>query len=210
MSFKSSILLVLIFIGLYSCKSSTKQAEAPGQPALSGEVKRLSDAIAEDNVLKGSAVGIAGERPAQWDRFMQLSKAATGKELVALTSHPNAVVRCYAFDALSKRPDIDPFPILLRHLSDTAPVSTLYGCLGGKEKAGDIFLEVLTTGMEGSPRYKLSQSQKATLDSILLFDKNISLRSKTNMLAALPPESKYYDRLREMVTVEQNMDALIP
>jgi hypothetical protein len=210
MSYKSSILLFLLLLALYSCKSSIRQAEAPAYPALPGSVDSLADALAKDNMLNSAAVGIAGVKTEQWKRFERLSRIATDKELVALTGHRNAVVRCYAFKALVKRQHIDPFPILLRHLSDTAYVSTLNGCSGVEQKAGDFFLERLTAGPEGSAGYRLTKSQKATVDSILIFDKNNSLDAKTALLLSLPPESKYYGRLRQMATVEQNMEALIP
>lgn len=210
MSCKSSILLILLLLALYSCKSGARQAEAPELPDLSGSVDSLSNAIAKHNMLNSAAVGIAGVKTEQWKRFERLSRIATDKELVALTDHRNAVVRCYAFEALLKRKHIDPFPILLRHLSDTAYVSTLNGCFGRERKAGDIFLEELTARANDPAGYRLTQSQKATVDSILVFDKNNSLDAKTALLLSLPPESKYYGRLREMATTEQNRNALIP
>jgi len=50
--------------------------------------------IADINELMDHAVGYAGHRPEQWDNFEALQNTATTDELIALTRHPNGVVRC--------------------------------------------------------------------------------------------------------------------
>src|SRR5688572_7417493 len=129
-------IILAILVELFACKE--KQDKLSSQ-----SISEIVKDIAKTNVLMGSAVGIAAERPRQWDRYEVLRSKATHKELLALTNDTNAVVRCYAFQALAERKINNLFPVILRHLSDTATVHTLYGCLGGSQKVGDFFLETI-------------------------------------------------------------------
>lgn len=92
-------------------------------------LKTLVADIAKENVLMGGAVGIDGGRSDQFNRFDLLRSNATDQELIALTDDTNAVVRCYAFQALVEKNYIDVFPIVISHLSDTAKIRMLNGCL---------------------------------------------------------------------------------
>jgi hypothetical protein len=108
------------------------------------QIKKIVEAIAEENVLKSKGVGIAGTRTEQWERFEKLQNEATAEELVELTDHPNAVVKCYAFQALVTRKQADVFSVLVEHLTDMATVNTFQGCLKGSEYTGDYFLDAVT------------------------------------------------------------------
>src|SRR5690606_15153443 len=85
---------------------------------ISKPVLELVKQIAEENILMDSAVGGAGMRPKQYDRFEKLKNKATLKELRMLTNHPNGVVRCYAIQGLIlKKENSDIFfSIIKKHL----------------------------------------------------------------------------------------------
>ena len=104
----------------------------------------------------GSAVYYGGIRPKQYDNFEKLKETATQRELIELTNHPNGVVRCYAFWALSKDKSVDLFQIILNHINDYELVKTQFGCIGGQEKVGDFFISYAT----------LDSIQEMELDSI--------------------------------------------
>jgi dTDP-4-amino-4,6-dideoxygalactose transaminase len=89
---QSTILIFAILVGLLACKGKQDKLS-------SASIIEITSDIAKTNVLMGGAVGIAGERPKQWDRYDVLRSKGTDKELLALTSDTNAVVRCYAFQA---------------------------------------------------------------------------------------------------------------
>lgn len=157
----------------------------------------------------GGAVGIAGERPEQWDRYEVLRSKATDRELLALTNDTNAVVRCYAFQALVTRSKTDIFPIVVQHLSDTTTVHTLYGCLCGLQKAGDFFLEAFTE-IRGNDKFEqFTEKQKAIIDSLLLFDNGSKLEARNKLLADIQSLEKYYKRIRQLATEENSKMAFV-
>ena len=166
-------------------------------------IQIIVDSMAKYNQLTSSGVGYAGIRTAQWERYENLSKTATLPELRALTHHKNAVVRCYAYDALTARRDTASFTILLAHLRDTAKVSTIFGCIISEETAGDYFLNTLTPYDSTDTGYKLSLKQKSIVDSILLFDKHIMLFAKYSLLYDLKPQTRYYNRVKEIALIEK-------
>src|SRR5689334_6569556 len=130
-----SFLSFAVVIILLACKGK-QEGISSGREALKAlglvhdtfSLKALVVDIAKTNVLMGGAVGIEGRRPEQWDRFDLLRVKATDKELIDLTDDTNAVVRCYAFQALAAKNYVDVYPIVLCHLSDTTTVHTLNGC----------------------------------------------------------------------------------
>jgi hypothetical protein len=91
---------LLLMIACSACKSDAQLIGKTQQPVLSKKLKTLLHKMAAENVLMGSGVGFAGIRPEQWDRYEKLSRMATDDQLLALTNDTNAVVRCYAFQAL--------------------------------------------------------------------------------------------------------------
>ncbi|MBI1183267.1 hypothetical protein GC194_03275 [bacterium] len=173
------------------------------------EIKRLVDGIAEDNIVKSSAVGIAGSQSDQWNRYISLKEKATNEELIALTDHTNGAVRCYSFQALATRKNINVYSILIRHLYDTALVTIFQGCLLGSETIGDYFLKVVTDPYNDGETCKLNEIERQKVDSILIFDKNIKLSARSDVLKILYPDEKYYKRVREIVTVEKDNYGLI-
>jgi hypothetical protein len=196
------ILIFAFLVGLFACKGK--------QDKLSSVlIKETIKDIAKTNVLMGSAVGIAGERPKQWNRFEVLLLKATDEELLALANDTNAVVRCYAFQALVTRSKTDVFPIVVQHLSDTTPVHTLYGCLGGSQKTGDFFLKTFTEIRGKYKSQSLTEKQKAIIDSLLLFDNGSRLEARDKLLAEIEPLEKYYKRIRHLATEENNKMAFV-
>jgi hypothetical protein len=190
---------MLLFV---SCKQTNSEKKV--EPVkIRPEIQIIVDSIAKYNQLNSSAVGYAGIRTVQWGRYEKLSKIATLPELRALTHYKNAVVRCYAYDALTMRKDTTAFSTLLAHLHDSAKVSTFFGCVISEEITGDYFLNTVTPHDSTDTGYKLSLSQKSIIDSILLFDRNINLNAKYNLLYNIKPQDKYYNRIRELALKEK-------
>ena len=136
---------------------------------VSPSVKKLTDSIAANNMLHSASVGLMGARTEQYKRYEQLQKSATTEELRALTDNNNAVVRCYAFQALVARKKTGVFAILV-----------------------------------------ISNKEKETIDSILVFDDRICLNAKAETIKHLAPEKRYYNRLRELFLAGHNEYAIIP
>ena len=196
------ILIFTLFLTLFSCKE--KQGKLSSVP-----LNEIVTEIANCNVLMGSAVGIAAQRPEQWDRYDVLRSKATDVELLALTNDTNSVVRCYAFQALVERNSTDLFPVVLRHLSDTATLHTLHGCIGGNQKTGDYFLEAVTEENGNHNFYRLNDKQRITIDSLILFGVGNKLEARDKLLSNLPPLEQYYSRIRQIAVDENNNIAVV-
>jgi hypothetical protein len=121
------------------------------------DVKTIVAKLAEGDRVEDVRIGIAGTLSMQWVRFEYLKKIASPQELVALTRHKNAVVRCYAFRALvDKKPD-KVFSVLLQHLHDTTMVTTQSGCTGLTMQTRAYFLMIAN----------LTPEQQAKLNRLL-------------------------------------------
>ena len=165
---------VLLFILLLSSLLSFSQDQYSDSQT-SKPVLELVKQIAEENVLMDSAVGGAGMRPKQYDRFEKLKNKATLKELRALTNHPNGVVRCYALQGLilNKENSDTIFSIIKKHLNDDEIIETFSGCIMEDQLVSDVFL--------GYTRYPLtyvnekpilSEKQTKDLDSLIIYNGN--------------------------------------
>jgi hypothetical protein len=176
---------------------------------LNTEVASVVKEIAKYNVVESESVGDGGGLSVQWRRFEKLNSIASDVELRALTNDTNAVVRCYSFHALALRKDSALFSILLRHLNDIKEVSTLSYDVGGADKVGDYFIDVLTPKYVDLRAYKLNTQQREKLDSILIYDKKIHLWAKEQLLSKLKPQPNNYERVREMALTERNSFAVV-
>jgi hypothetical protein len=72
-----------------------------------------------------------------------------------------------------------------------------------------IFINLVTPDYIDEKTYKLNQIQRGELDSILLYKKGINLVSKDALLHALKPETKNYNRVKEIALAEREPMAII-
>jgi hypothetical protein len=164
--------------------------------------------IEKINELMDRAVSVSGSRPEQFDNFSELQKNASKDELIALTNHPNAVVRCYAFWSLTYDPTSNLLPIVINHINDTTIVDTQFGCIGSRERAGDFMINVVTPKYIDLKSKKLSVTEADYLDSILVYTPN-KLYAKENAINRTRLTQKFYERVRELVLKENNQSALV-
>ncbi len=172
------------------------------------DLKKIVDGLEKGNRVEGSHIGEGGSPSKQWEKYEQLKKVATIDQLVALTDHKNSAVRCYAFQALATKRSDKVFSVLLKHLNDTSRVSTLSGCIEMLEFTGDYFVDVVTPNYIEVDIYKLNQTEKKTLDSILLNDKSIMISAKSSVLKNLKPTADNYARIRQLAKDDRNESAL--
>lgn len=172
------------------------------------DLKKIVDGIEKRNCVESSHIGEGGSPSDQWDKYEQLKKVSTIDQLVALTDHKNSAVRCYAFQALATKRSDKVFPILLKHLKDTAAVQTQSGCIVMTQFTGDYFVDVVTPNYIEIDIYKLNQTEKKTLDSILLNDKSIMISAKSSVLENLKPTANNYARIRQLVKDDRDESAL--
>lgn len=156
----------------------------------------------------GGAVYYAGIRPPQYDSFTELKNKATEDELVELTNHPNGVVRCYAFWALTYKPTAKLLPIVIAHIVDVSSVNTQFGCIGSSEKVGDFFVDLVTPKYVDFNSKKLTAAEYEYLDSVLVYTPN-KLYAKENAINRARKNDTTYKRLRQLVLTENNQSALV-
>lgn len=183
-----------------------------GQPgfnesALSPEVLAIVSRIAKTNSLMSAHVGIVGKRTKQYDDFEELARIAGHDALVALTDHPNAVVRCYAAWGLIRYRNVDVLPIVLRHLDDTACVRTHSGCIVSTEFVGDVMVDAATESRPESPG-ALDAGQRHMLDSVLMYRPN-RLVARRHVLDRVQPTAEMYPRIRTLAVDEGDPAALV-
>ncbi len=190
-----TILAVLLWFGVVlSLPGQTLLDSSAISPKTNAIVKKI-EAV---NTLMGSAVSYSGERPEQYDNFQELKENASIAELEKLTLHPNGVVRCYAFWALTYHYTVELLPIVLAHIDDSETVETLFGCIGGEQSVGDIFIEIATQEYD-TEQYSLTSAELATLDSILIYRfSDAGLYAFHRAMERIQPTEQHYARIHEL------------
>lgn len=203
---KTSVLTSIIFLILCSCSQEKKKTEFTHTSELSQKTQKIVSELIEYGEITGSAVGYSGEKPQQWDNFINLKKNATDQELLLLAKHPNPVVKCYAFDLLVEKRNKNSFNILKENLKDTTSVSKQYGCIGSMTRVNDYFIESISRPHPDNEY--ITESDKRTLDSLILFTPNLISDYKNRLIERIEPKEKYYDRIRELA-LKKNNSAII-
>lgn len=140
-------------------------------------IKRVTKRMAYVGILKCEMVGRAAYIPPQYLRFDSLRKQCSNTELQALLKHHAPVVRAYAFQALAERPEVDLFPLLLLHRSDTATFAQQCGCIGSKNTVVDAML----SDYRPSPQYnrdKLVSYRQEVIDRLEMKSSSRSNRER--------------------------------
>jgi hypothetical protein len=175
---------------------------------ISSQTEQIVLKIEKENWLMGSAVGNAGTRPKQFDNFTDLQSIAQQNELIELTNHPNGVVRCYSFWALTYDTSVNLLPILIKHIIDDENVTTMFGCIVSGEKVGDFFISLVTPQYVDLNSKKLTNSQFEYLDSILIYTPN-NLYAKENAISRAKQSESFYARARQLIRKENNQSAVV-
>ena len=197
--------IVLFALALYSC-APKKHKNNSGSIQ---DIESIVNQIAAGNMVTSSHIGVAGLPSSQWGLYKQLKDNATIEQLVALTEHKNAAVKCYSFQALVANRSDKTFPVLLKKLFDTSKIVIQSGCVITAEMIGDYFFGIVALKDADNKTYTLNPSERNIVDSMLLHNKNLPLASKFTALNNTKPTTGNYARIRELVLAERNESALI-
>jgi len=202
------IMLFLVAFFLFGCYGH--RGKLLNKNELSPEIKKIAEDISKYGIYTGKWVGYPYKsRSEQWDKFEILNDDAYDDELVILTEHSNVLVRCYAFLALANRNYKDLFPILIKHLSDISMMRCIEADIICSSRVGDFYFEVTKSKEDFSDAYKLNGKQSEIVDSILITNKNIILDSRRGLFYTIKPKKIFYERLKEIATIENNKNAFI-
>jgi len=190
---KRCIAIILFTLPFLSCWQQNHNQKIITKPT-----NKVVKKIEKVNELMDDAVYYEGIRPKQYDNFEKLREIASKEELIELTNHPNGVVQCYAFWALSYDKSVDLFPIVLNHINDDKLVKTQFGCIGGQEMVGDFFISVA----------EFDSIQSVKLDSILIYSDS-KLYARSNAIYRAKSTNSLYPKIRELFTKDYDKNALV-
>lgn len=211
------LLLVTLFLNEQPKHNNSKASEKSKRiewkaifdsSKITTQTDRIVQEIIKINVVMGSSIGEAGHKPKQYDNFINLKNKASLNELLELTNHPNGVVRCYTFWALSYNDSIDLFSLILKHINDNEIIKTQFGCIGSDIKVGDFFIEILTRNYLDENSHKFDSVQQLYLDSVLIYTPN-DLDAKSSAIYRAEPTEKLYAIIRSLVIEDSDQTALI-
>ncbi|MEZ5056309.1 MAG: hypothetical protein R2879_04655 [Saprospiraceae bacterium] len=200
---KVNLLLIALALSFNSCAQDSFDKNK-----ISKRTMKVVKEISKVNELMSSAVYYSGIKPKQWDHFEELKSNTSKEELLELTNHPNGVVRCYAFWALSFDKSVNLFPIVKKHLTDDELIDTQFGCIGEQKKVGDFFIQLMTPQFIDPESNKLSEGEANELDSLLIYQPN-NLSSKYDAISRAEITERLYPKIRELLIKEKNPSALI-
>lgn len=170
------------------------------------EKKEFLDSMIKNNYFQGKYMGVSDKISPQWINYEALKKKFSENEIVDLCEHPNPVVRCYAFLALTDNCSQRVYEVLLKHLSDTAEFEAIYGCLADYDSVIENFLYGVGYDKSRYTKYSLTEDQYDHIDSILLFSEEIKQRADggakyrfRNLLQRTNPVPHIYNRIKELV-----------
>lgn len=145
------------------------------------------EAIAQNNQLDSSCVGIGCAKTKQYKRFESLLEKGNLQEFDELINHPNAVIKAYALQAIlnKQKPDKIPyFKILKENLFDESSfLSCPGGCICFDRMLGDVFYDHLSS--------KLAKDELTQINNLLVYTDN-NLSSKQNVLLEQEINPNYY------------------
>lgn len=153
------LILFIIFLSCGSHGDSAKTSCCLFDDDIRQEIIDTVKEIANENMLMSAAVGIAGIKTLQYERFEFLYTTATEDELLELMEYPNGVVKGYTFWALAKKRSDSLEWILENHIYDTDTILSQSGCLMFSYPVIDFMIEVVTPGRVDNDCLKLNEDK---------------------------------------------------
>ena len=124
-------------------------------------------------------------------------KSITDDELIRLGKSENPILRATALREMLDRSSFNPFDIVMKHLNDTAIVSTDNGEFGIK-------FETVSDCLIARTFWETSEARDKTIESVLT--KHNYLSSAYNILKRIEAQEKYYPHIKDMATRPRRLD----
>jgi hypothetical protein len=126
-----------------------------------------------------------------------LKQHATDRELMMLSHSEHPLLRATALMALTERPSIDQYTLVMNHLNDTAIVAVDYGEFG-------VEFRKVTDELIFNASWKDSASWKKTVDKVLT--EHSYLRSAYIAARDISPDKKYYETIKKMALLKTDLE----
>ena len=195
---RPSTILLFLCLFLQSCKDKSS--------SLDKIVKEMTDY----GMFEYKFNGQTADSSLQWERYEMLLSKGSKLELLRLCENKSPVVRSYAFQGLIEKKSSEIFDVLQKHIHDTGAFDRAMGCMVDPCYVSDFYLERVGYFPYDSSWYKITAQQREFLDSLMLFESEVTLRmtnynqimlrSRYFMLEHLSPKESYYNRLKEIVS----------
>ena len=205
----------ILFFAIFSTISLSSQ-----------NVESLVKRISEDGYTS-KYVGDGDIVTPQWLRYDTLRQITNEDQLISLTDHSCASVKCYSFKALVEINSTSVFRILINHLEDVHSLSTFIGCIIGDTKVNSFMMNELS-----GYRHNLTKDLKNELledsilendldydfglkyfenlaDSVLLYDSLVHKNSLASLIRRIKPKPHYYDRIKEVKSKIDTRDYIV-
>ncbi len=176
------------------------------------ELDTLVASIAAENRVDSRGVGIAGERTAQYDRFISLTQWPI-PDLRRLTGHSNLAVRCYAGWALAEKeyPGLDT--VLVEFLKEKEMVETFSGCIRSQDPLASelyhAYWNHLRLRERGVPEVAaLNDPLMFRMDSIVLYSKGAYWLLLSRALENRVYPTRFNERISALAFREKDLDAV--
>ncbi len=155
-----------------------------------------------------TAFGFTGGQTEQFKTFKKLVKIATVEELVEFSNHSNPVVACYAGWGLVDKNYNHLELILSNFLKRKERIEITKGCIGAYSTISEsLYLEYFNKVSRFSEKTKTG-SQLFKLDSLILFDKNVSENLLNHAFRNNVFEDKFLDRIKFIAFEQKKFVAL--
>src|SRR6185312_1487150 len=180
-----------------------------------GQGRPLTDTLRPEILRAATTLGQLGgiyygfDESSEGIAFLKFRTEARPEELVELCDNDNPVLRAYAYLALALDRNFDLFSVLINHLNDTAKISILYCDDGYDQRVGDFYYTVATGRYDDVNGLQISERERSTIDSLLIFFPGVRLEAKSNVLLKIDSITGYYARIRQIATVEKNDNAVV-
>jgi len=122
------IQIICLFILLNGLSGSAQNMFQFDSSKVSYKSLKIANKIAKGNILESNTMYANAIPSHQYRLYELLLEYSSEKELIALTSFPNGVVRCYAFMGLLEFKSESILNVINKHTNDFEVIDTQMGC----------------------------------------------------------------------------------
>lgn len=187
------------------CQCTTIQAQRVRK-----NIQSIVKAIEKRNFMAFENYGNPSPEVNQWESYQKLEAHATDEELIFLCNHRNAVVRCYAFKALTCRGGPERFTLFKRFIHDRHTFLHQGGDKFIKTTVSEMAYDLFGYRSSRECTHPIDPKFKQVCDSLLIFDTEIPLMAKEHLMLDILPRPEFYDTIRKWLVNKYWDQAILP
>jgi hypothetical protein len=139
--------------------------------------------------------------------YAKLKENSNESQILDLIKTDNGILKMYLFRILCEKYKEKCFNILKENLNNYTKLKNASGCLIGNDYVTDFWIFYVSSNGWKS-EFKININQKNELDSILISDKSIKLRSRYYAIEEIKTNNENYNLIKKLVQHEKNGIAL--